>query len=239
MEGQYSDKVMEHFRNPRNVGEIPDADGIGNVGNPVCVPANTLINCNSSIDIIKNIKEGTNVLSHDGKYHKVSRIFRRYYINPVVNFDIHNLGEVTTTADHHILALKTSRFRHKFYHSKGLTPDWYMADELRKGDLILYPIPKEEANIKSLKLGQPKLKYDFKSKSLPEDMALTDDFLRLIGYYLAEGYVRTDKCKGTLGFVFGIKEKALVKDVISIVKNVFGLNINNERIVRNAINIEF
>jgi len=33
---QYSDKVMEHFMNPRNVGEIPDADGIGNVGNPVC-----------------------------------------------------------------------------------------------------------------------------------------------------------------------------------------------------------
>jgi nitrogen fixation NifU-like protein len=32
----YSQKVMEHFRNPRNVGEIPDADGIGKVGNPVC-----------------------------------------------------------------------------------------------------------------------------------------------------------------------------------------------------------
>jgi nitrogen fixation NifU-like protein len=32
----YSEKVMEHFRNPHNMGEIPDADGIGTVGNPVC-----------------------------------------------------------------------------------------------------------------------------------------------------------------------------------------------------------
>ncbi len=32
----YTETVMDHFMNPRNVGEIPDADGVGEVGNAKC-----------------------------------------------------------------------------------------------------------------------------------------------------------------------------------------------------------
>jgi len=38
----YSAKVMEHFQNPRNVGEIENADGVGEIGNPVCGDIMTL-----------------------------------------------------------------------------------------------------------------------------------------------------------------------------------------------------
>ena len=53
----YSDKVMDHFSNPRNMGEIPDADGVGMVGNPVCGDAmKIMIKVNNETEIIDDIK---------------------------------------------------------------------------------------------------------------------------------------------------------------------------------------
>ncbi|HVJ50461.1 Fe-S cluster assembly scaffold protein NifU [Desulfitobacterium sp.] len=51
----YSEKVMDHFTNPRNVGEIPDADGIGEVGNPVCGDI-MRIYLDIQDDVIKDVK---------------------------------------------------------------------------------------------------------------------------------------------------------------------------------------
>ncbi|HMK45532.1 MAG TPA: Fe-S cluster assembly scaffold protein NifU [Methanocella sp.] len=51
----YSPKVMTHFSNPQNVGEIPDADGVGTVGNPVCGDMMTIY-LKIKNDIIEDIK---------------------------------------------------------------------------------------------------------------------------------------------------------------------------------------
>ncbi|HOV80225.1 MAG TPA: Fe-S cluster assembly scaffold protein NifU [Bacillota bacterium] len=51
----YSEKVMEHFSNPRNVGEIIPASGVGEVGNPVCGDI-MRISIKVEDDVIKDIK---------------------------------------------------------------------------------------------------------------------------------------------------------------------------------------
>ena len=51
----YSDKVMEHFRNPRNVGVIEDADGVGEVGNAKCGDIMKMY-LKIEDDIIKDVK---------------------------------------------------------------------------------------------------------------------------------------------------------------------------------------
>jgi nitrogen fixation NifU-like protein len=52
----YNKTVMDHFRNPRNVGVIEDADGVGEVGNPLCIKFQTF-GCGSAIAVSSMITE--------------------------------------------------------------------------------------------------------------------------------------------------------------------------------------
>ena len=219
---EYGEKVMQHFLNPHNVGELPGANGIGNVGNPVCAAPDTLVFVNPDIKKIRDIGQGVRVLSHDGKYHEVSKIYERPYKGNMYSIKTTNLGTNFLTPEHHVLALKLGK-RNKFLASKKAVPDWFCAEELRKGDVVLYPIPRDTADVAEIDFDVDRPKWDFKSKSLPAKVKIDNDFCRLAGYYLSEGYVRTDKCKGTVGFVFNSKEKDYIQDVIGLLGKTFGV----------------
>ncbi len=223
----YTDIVKDHFFNPRNIfktqKEVDDynPDGTGMVGSPACILPDTQVRTNPSLTEIEKLGIGERVLSHDGQFHKITRIFRPKYSDNLVKIK-NQLGEITATKDHLIYAMQIPRkstFVHTHY-KKLIPPFWVHAGDLKKGDIVLYPIPKEIRDIKSINITQQtRKKYDFKSNTLPKKIPITADLLTLFGYFVAEGHTK----ENTVGFTFSIKEDAYVKHVVKLVKHSFGL----------------
>src|SRR3989344_1352841 len=165
----YSKEVIENFMNPKNMGEIENADGIGKVGNPVCLLPKEKIFLNDKFEDIEKSKEKEYVISHKGIKNEINDISSRKYKGKIIKLK-NNLGEVQLTPEHLVYAINIPK-KDKFKRNEGkllLTPSWYHAEHLKKGDIILYPIPNEIKNIKYIDINIQKLKYDFRSKEIPK-----------------------------------------------------------------------
>ncbi|MBI2530114.1 MAG: iron-sulfur cluster assembly scaffold protein [Candidatus Diapherotrites archaeon] len=220
----YSEKVMKEFRRPHNIGEIKNPDGLGKIGNPVCLVPETKIHANDEFTKIDEITAGIKVLGHDGLYNEVVRIPKRSYSGKLLSIK-NKLGKTIVTPEHEVLAVKVpKRWKYTFSRNKKTLPiEWHHADELSGGDLSVYPIMKEEKNVESIEFKQVGKKWDFRSKKIPEKIGINDDFLRLAGYYLAEGGLRDLVTKTLVSFSFNLNEEDLANDVVYIVKNNFGI----------------
>jgi nitrogen fixation protein NifU and related proteins len=220
----YSKKVMENFMSPKNMGEIKNADGVGKVGNPTCLLENTLLQTNSKLTKIRDIKKTDLIVSHNGKYNKISGIFDRS-VNESIIVLKNRLGEIKLTKEHLVYAIKVPK-RDKYLRTenkKTLIPAWYHAEQLDKGDLILYSILSEIKDCEHIIIENTKKKFDYNSKSIPSKIKLDSDFLRLAGYYLSEGYYSDKVTKTHIAFCFNLKEDNLVEDIIRISEKIFGI----------------
>jgi len=227
----YSEKVMKCFRNPKNYGKIKNADGIGKVGNPTCLLPKEKIHKNSEVIKISNLEKNQSVLSHKGKYEKIDSIHSRKYKGNIIGIG-NKLGKINLTPEHLIFSIKLPKGQ-KFLRNmwkRTLISSWYHAEDLKKGDIILYPISKEQKDIKFLKIEEEKPKYDFKSKEIPKRIPLNHDLLRLFGYFLSEGDIQDKPCRTYISFSLNIKEKNIINDIKKISKNLFNLNIKIKEI---------
>lgn len=220
----YTEKVMEHFTNPHNVGEIPDADGVGEVGNPVCLVGGTMVQLNNHYQEIELVQEAERVLTHEGVYSTISQRSVREYKGPIIRLE-NKLGAVEMTPEHLVLAVKRPK-QHKYdytRHKKTLKAEWHHVSDLEPRDIALYPVLKETRDQEFFELKFEKKALDYRSFDLPSKVPVDADLLRLAGYYLAEGNAVTKITKAHLCFTFHIDEVEYQNDVVEIIRSKFGL----------------
>lgn len=228
----YSDKVMEHFRNPKNMGEIKDADGVGTVGNPVCVLPETDIIANPVSTSISYLNPGDRVLSHDGKFHEISRKFKREYYGQMLMIK-NRLGKTILTPDHLIHAFQVPE-SHTYCYNKNKRKlldyaSWWHSTDLKKKDIVMYPVPNDVKDVDFIEVELKKSEYDHKSLSIPSKIRTDKNFMRFVGYFLAEGSTRIQKCKTYTTLSFNINEEEYIKDCVNLIKILFGLDAKIEK----------
>lgn len=87
--------------------------------------------------------------------------------------------------------------------------------ELKKGDFLISF--ETSSNPFNKKIKEINFTYEFKKKKIKEKIKITPEFLRLIGYYLAEGH--NTKSINQLGFSFNIKEKDYIEDCKKLIRH--------------------
>ena len=102
---------------------------------------------------------------------------------------------------------------------KPSKPVWKTPSDLKKGDYLIFPIPKETRDLdfyeQEVEIGQPS---SGKRLTRKLRMSAEPDLFRLIGYYLAEGYI----VKRTVGFAFCDHETEYIEDTARLLEKFFG-----------------
>ena len=239
-EHPYSDKVMDHFMNPRNVGEIPDASGVGTVGNVICgdvmkmylkiendviidakfktfgcLPADEKIVLSEGGWIkVSDIVRGMSVINSQGCKAQAAETYQRAYSAALLKIMpfVSPFNSFRVTPEHPIFCVRRAwvegarrqssqkcdwlRLREeKLFSTK---PDFIRAGDLSKGDYLIFNV----------------------NRDIKDNALFTKEIMRLMGYYLSEGYITAQG--SVVAFAFNKKEQMYVNEVAALLKKTIG-----------------
>lgn len=252
----YTEKVIEYFQHPRNVGVIENADGSGKVGNPICgdimlltikvgenkgekiiedikfktmgclPPTEKIIIRAGTWVDISNISENDIALNTEGEKTKIKLIHENIFKGEL----IHIIPFVSRFNSFYVTPLHPILcIKRGFLNSSRKSSkkcDWLRVEE---EELIsTEPYYVEAAYI------EPGDYLIFpKRKGVKDSKKFTKKLMRLLGYHLAEGYVTSDY---VLNFSFNKNEKEEVEEVKKLLKEITGKS-GTQRIRKNVAEI--
>ncbi len=205
-----------------------------------CFPAKSLIKTENGYHGIEKVKVGDMVLTFAGRLQPVVRTLWRPYDGDLIDIQIRKSNEMTSlTADHEVFVIKTKNCKYPGRLSRicqkncdrNCPAKYYLnykvekvpASQLKINDYLLFPINQEIRDIKIIDLE----KYYTRKESnfgptirkIPTKIKLTNDFLKLIGYYIAEG----SNHRAYIRFSLGPREIKFAKEIQTLVKTIFGI----------------
>lgn len=258
----YSKAIIDRFLHPRNVGKIKNADGVGDTQNlrcgdimkiyitvgkkdgkevikdakfetMGCLPPDEKVLINQGDwGKISSIQTDSKVLNGNGRETQVMRVFKRRYKGPTLTLVpfVSPFNRFSVTPEHPIFCIKRSWLKSARRRSKkcgwlqvnhdellSIKPDYVPAKELEKSDYLVF-VP---------------------NKKIKDDSRFTSALMKLLGYYLAEGYIYRNRSNKsyTLTFSLNKNEKENISQLKGLLVEITGKE-PRERIRRNVIEIQ-
>ncbi len=195
------------LKRPHNKKDIWPAVDYGR-----CVPPATPIITIDGVKPMSEISVGDRVLTHTGKFQRVTQLFTRSYTGKLYTFrTLGNFESLTTTEDHPILT----------YGEGGVS--WEFANKIEKRTYLTQPILVGETASELVEFNyelHPQGGGSFTTEVV--SLRVTPQLMRLIGYYLAEG--TSDRYR--VSFDINKKEDALREDIVACTVSVFGAEVS-------------
>src|SRR2546425_3725305 len=211
-----------------------------------CFPPGQLVKTPYGYHPIETVTEDHPVVSGQGAYQRVLATHERDYDGELVEIVTRKIRRsVRMTADHKVFVIRpTARHEVRFkYFAKRFRrylrryktdPNYYFrkiakwlpiqemqARQLRVGDLLLYPLNDQVTPVERIDLEGYVLKRGTRGKrpSRLPTVAVNEDFLRLIGYFIAEGSTH----RAYVRFSLGNHEEHFASEIVGLIESLFGL----------------